>query len=65
MEDTGEGRWTAIEGIERAVPMPVLLAALDARFRSRQPDSFAMRMLAAMRNEFGGHAVKLADGVKK
>ena len=58
VEDSGEGRWTVQEGIEKAVPMPVLTASLFTRFRSRQNNPFAERMLAAMRNQFGGHAVK-------
>ena len=57
-DDSGEGRWTVEEGIEMAVPMPVLAAALFARFASRQDDSPTMKMVAAMRNQFGGHAVK-------
>jgi len=56
--DSGEGRWTAIEGIELGVPLPVLVGALDARFRSQDPEPFANKVLAIMRNEFGGHAVK-------
>jgi 6-phosphogluconate dehydrogenase len=56
--DSGEGRWTAIEGIEQGVPLPVLGGALDARFRSQDPEPFANKVLAIMRNEFGGHAVK-------
>jgi 6-phosphogluconate dehydrogenase len=58
VEDSGEGRWTVQDGIERAVPLPVITAALFARFRSRQDNPFAERMLAALRNQFGGHAVK-------
>jgi 6-phosphogluconate dehydrogenase len=58
VEDSGEGRWTLHEGIERAVPMPVLTAALFTRFRSRESNTFSERMLAALRNQFGGHAVK-------
>jgi len=58
VEDSGEGRWTLHEGIDRAVPLPVLSAALMARFRSRQDNPFADRLLAALRNQFGGHAVK-------
>jgi 6-phosphogluconate dehydrogenase len=57
VNDSGEGRWTLVESIERAVPMPVLALSLQMRFRSRQEDSFAGRVLAALRNEFGGHAV--------
>jgi 6-phosphogluconate dehydrogenase len=60
VEDSGEGRWTVIEAVERAVPLPVLTLALQARFRSRQPASFAGKVLAALRNKFGGHAVKSA-----
>ena len=58
VEDSGEGRWTIIEGIERSVPLPVLTASLYTRFRSRQNNTYAERMLAALRNQFGGHAVK-------
>ena len=60
VEDSGEGRWTVLEGIERSVPMPVLTASLFTRFRSRQDNPFGDRMLAALRNQFGGHAVKKA-----
>ncbi len=56
--DSGEGRWTVFESIERNVPAPVLTLALQARFASREKNSFAHRLLAALRNEFGGHAVK-------
>jgi 6-phosphogluconate dehydrogenase len=59
--DSGEGRWTVQEGIETGVPLPVLSLALMARFRSRQDDAFADRLLAALRNQFGGHAVKPRD----
>ena len=62
VEDSGEGRWTLDESIERAVPMPALTAALFTRFRSRNPNPFAERLLAALRNQFGGHAVKRRDG---
>ncbi len=58
VEDSGEGRWTVQEGIDRGVPLPAISLALMARFRSRQPASFAARLLAAMRNRFGGHAVR-------
>ncbi len=58
VEDSGEGRWTLSEGIERGVPLPVLTAALFTRFRSREDNPFSERMLAALRNQFGGHAVK-------
>lgn len=58
--DSGEGRWTAMEGIEHGVPMPALMSALDMRFRSQDPEPFANKLLAMMRHEFGGHAVKAA-----
>ena len=57
VQDSGEGRWTLVEAIDQAVPVPTLAAALFTRFRSRQVESFAEKMLAAMRNAFGGHAV--------
>jgi 6-phosphogluconate dehydrogenase len=56
-EDSGEGRWTVQEAIDKAVPMNVIAASLFARFASRQDDSPAMKAIAAMRNQFGGHAV--------
>ena len=58
--DSGEGRWTAMEGIDLGVPLPVLTGALDARFRSQDTEPFANKLLAMMRHEFGGHAVKTA-----
>ena len=58
VEDSGEGRWTVLEAIEAAVPAPVITLSLFARFASRQEDSFANRLLSALRREFGGHAVK-------
>ncbi|MDP9182927.1 MAG: decarboxylating 6-phosphogluconate dehydrogenase [Actinomycetota bacterium] len=61
-QDSGEGRWTVEAGIEHAVPLPVITAALYARFASRQDDSPAMKMIAALRNQFGGHAVTSAAG---
>jgi 6-phosphogluconate dehydrogenase len=60
VEDSGEGRWTVEEAINLAVPAPVISAALFARFRSRQDDSPAMRAVASLRNQFGGHAVQAA-----
>jgi len=60
VDDSGEGRWTALEAIDLGVPAPVMTLALQMRFRSRQEDSFAARVVAALRNEFGGHAVKKA-----
>jgi 6-phosphogluconate dehydrogenase len=56
--DSGEGRWTAIEGIELGVPLPVISAALEVRFRSQDPEPFANKLLAMMRHGFGGHAVQ-------
>ena len=55
--DSGEGRWTVMESIDLAVPAPVIALSLYLRFRSRQTDSFSMKVLAALRNQFGGHAV--------
>jgi len=60
VDDTGEGRWTAEEGIELAIPLPVITLSLQARFRSRQEQPFAGKLLAALRNQFGGHAIKVA-----
>ena len=60
VQDSGEGRWTVEEAINNAVPAPVLSAALFARFTSRQEDSPAMKAVAALRNQFGGHAVSKA-----
>jgi len=57
VEDSGEGRWTVQAAVDHAVPMPAISAALFARFSSRQPNSFQARVLAALRKEFGGHAV--------
>ena len=57
-EDSGEGRWTVQEAVRLSVPAPVLSAALYARFASRQDDAPAMKIIAALRNQFGGHAVK-------
>jgi len=62
--DSGEGRWTVEAAIDNAVPMPVITAALFARFASRQDDSPAMKMVAALRNQFGGHAVEAAGNVQ-
>jgi len=56
--DSGEGRWTVQEAIDRDVPAPVITLSLLTRFRSRQDDSYGAKVLAALRNEFGGHAVK-------
>ena len=58
VDDSGEGRWAVQEAIDKSVPAPVLMASLFARFASRQEDSFSAKVIAALRNEFGGHAVK-------
>lgn len=58
VEDTGEGRWAVEEAVELAVPIPVISMALQARFRSRQVQPFGFKLLAAMRQKFGGHSVK-------
>jgi 6-phosphogluconate dehydrogenase len=60
VEDSGEGRWTVEESIQTSVPAPVIALSLQMRFRSRQDNSFSTRILAAMRQQFGGHAVKEA-----
>jgi 6-phosphogluconate dehydrogenase len=62
VDDSGEGRWTIEEAIQHAVPLPVISAALFARFASRQESSPAMRAVAALRQQFGGHAVREAAG---
>ena len=62
VEDSGEGRWTVAEAIELDVPAPVITLSLLERLRSREDNSFTDRMLAAMRNEFGGHAIKRSEG---
>jgi 6-phosphogluconate dehydrogenase len=59
VEDSGEGRWTIQEAINEDVPVPVITAALFARFASRQEESFAAKVNAALRNQFGGHAVRM------
>jgi 6-phosphogluconate dehydrogenase len=64
VEDSGEGRWTVIESVEKAVPTPTITASLHARFRSRQESSYAARFLNVVRNEFGGHAIKAAPDAK-
>jgi 6-phosphogluconate dehydrogenase len=60
VEDSGEGRWTVTEAIDNAIPLPVISAALFSRFSSRQSDSSAMRAVAALRQQFGGHEVRPA-----
>ena len=61
VEDTGEGRWTVQESIDLSVPIPVITQSLQARFRSRQEQPFGPKMLAALRNQFGGHQVHKKD----
>ena len=61
VEDSGEGRWAVEESIDLAVPVPVIALSLQARFRSRQEQPFAGRLLAAMRNQFGGHEVRRTE----
>ncbi|HVC39652.1 MAG TPA: decarboxylating 6-phosphogluconate dehydrogenase [Candidatus Dormibacteraeota bacterium] len=58
VDDTGEGRWTLLEALQQNVPTPVLALSLVMRIRSRQSDSFGAKYVAALRNQFGGHAVK-------
>ena len=58
VEDSGEGRWTVIEAVEHGVPMTAIAHSLFARFVSRQEDSYAMKVAAALRNQFGGHAIR-------
>jgi 6-phosphogluconate dehydrogenase len=61
VEDSGEGRWTMQEALQTGVPVPVLAAALFTRFRSREDNPFGERLLASLRNQFGGHAVRRND----
>ena len=61
VEDSGEGRWTVQEAIEQGIAAPVITLALQMRFASRDERNFTARLLAAMRNQFGGHAVRKAD----
>jgi 6-phosphogluconate dehydrogenase len=60
VDDSGEGRWTILESVERGVATPVLALALYSRFSSRDDNAFRDRVLASLRNQFGGHAVKTA-----
>jgi 6-phosphogluconate dehydrogenase len=62
VEDSGEGRWTVLTALDQDVPAPVTALSLFARFASRQDESFAAKVIAALRAEFGGHAVKKEDG---
>jgi 6-phosphogluconate dehydrogenase len=63
-EDSGEGRWTVEAAIDHAVPLNAITASLFARFASRQDESTAMKAVAAMRNQFGGHAVRAGGGAE-
>jgi 6-phosphogluconate dehydrogenase len=60
--DSGEGRWTVVEAIELGCSIPVISMALTSRFRSREDEPFSDKLLAALRNQFGGHAVRKAEG---
>ncbi len=60
--DSGEGRWTVDEAISRSVSAPVISSALFARFASQKKDAFGLRLVSALRNQFGGHAFTTADG---
>ncbi len=64
VEDSGEGRWTIAEAIAENVPVPVISAALFARFASRQEESFAAKVNAALRNQFGGHAIRAVEAAQ-
>jgi 6-phosphogluconate dehydrogenase len=64
VEDSGEGRWTVFEAINESVPAPAISAALFARFASRQDESFAAKVNAALRNQFGGHAIRAVEKAK-
>jgi 6-phosphogluconate dehydrogenase len=62
--DSGEGRWTLDEAIDRGVSAPVIASALFARFASQKKDAFGLRLISALRNQFGGHAFTTADGTQ-
>jgi 6-phosphogluconate dehydrogenase len=62
VEDSGEGRWTVLEALDQDVPLPIITLSLMRRFASRQSSSFSAKVQAALRNEFGGHIVRPADG---
>ncbi len=62
VEDSGEGRWTVAEAIQETIPAPVITLSLLERFRSRQEESFSAKVIAALRDEFGGHGVKRKTG---
>ena len=58
VDDSGEGRWTVFDAIDKSVPAPVITLSLLARFASRQDESYSAKVIAALRNQFGGHPVK-------
>src|SRR5205807_9150835 len=62
VEDSGEGRWTVEDGLAKSVPTPTIAASLYTRFRSREVEPFSEKLLASMRHEFGGHAIKAKGG---
>jgi 6-phosphogluconate dehydrogenase len=64
VEDSGEGRWTVQQAIDLDVPTPIITLSLLTRFRSRQPESYSARVLAALRQQFGGHAVRTDSGTE-
>jgi len=64
VEDSGEGRWTILEAIEENVPAPVIAASLFARFASRDEIKFSAKVAAALREQFGGHAIKALKEAK-
>ena len=61
VEDSGEGRWTVQEALDQDLPLPIITLSLMRRFASRQPESFSAKVQAALRNEFGGHAVQASE----
>ena len=65
VDDSGEGRWTLQDAVDHDVPMPALSAALNSRFYSRGNGDYSARVLAALRNQFGGHAVKTTGQVMR
>jgi hypothetical protein len=64
VEDSGEGRWTVLEAITQSVPAPIITLSLMSRFASRQPESYRDQVIAALRNQFGGHAVRVSDAIE-
>src|SRR5437868_9097121 len=64
VEDSGEGRWTVIEAIAQSVPAPIITLSLMARFVSRQDESYSAQVIAALRNQFGGHAVRIREAIE-